>query len=61
MSDDETFEVLARATFRTGVQTLERGLDGGYYVTIRNRSYRSRQPIPAEKAPVWFERLTRRS
>ena len=49
--------LLARKTFRTGVQSLWRYADGKHTLTIKNRSYRSEVPIPEEKVELWKELL----
>ena len=51
--------VLARRVSRIGVMTLT--LEGdAYFMHIRNRSYESKHPVPAERVPRWIDYLTRR-
>lgn len=51
-------QVLARKVFRIGVQELiER--DGKYVMRLSNRTYASEHEVPAERVPLWKERLGR--
>lgn len=52
-----SMQLLAQKTFRTGKQSLW-CRDGQYYVSIKNRTYSSIQPIPKEKAGVWKKLLS---
>lgn len=49
--------LIARRTFRTGVQSLWRFPDGRWFVGLDNRTNRTRIEIPADKAPIWKELL----
>jgi hypothetical protein len=49
--------ILAQRTFRIGLQMLEQE-DGRFFMSIRNHTYASRVEIPAERAHLWYERLT---
>lgn len=52
-------KLIARKTFRTGVQSLwYNESEKQHYVSIKNRTYKSTQPIPDEKVPVWAKLLT---
>ena len=49
-------EVLIRRVYRTGVQTIER--DGErYFLTIKNRSYRSVVEVPIETARRYYRAM----
>jgi hypothetical protein len=51
-------KILARQVTRLGLQRLWYDPEKDqYYVSIDNRTYHSKQPIPKEKAPIWFELL----
>lgn len=52
----EPREVLIRRVCRIGVQTVER--EGGrYFVTIKNRTYRSEHEVPIETARRFYRAL----
>ena len=46
-------EVLIERTYRIGVQTVERE-DDRYFLTIRNRTYRSVVEVPVETARRYY-------
>jgi len=49
-------EVLIRRVYRTGVQTVERE-DGRYFLTIKNRTYRSEHEVPIETARRYYRAM----
>ncbi len=52
--------VLARRTYRIGVQTVEVARDGRgerWFVTIRNRSYASEHEVPEAAGRRWLAAL----
>lgn len=54
-----TVEILIRRVYRTGAQTVER--EGGrYFLTIRNRSYRSRVEVPIATARRYYRAMSNR-
>lgn len=50
--------VMRQKVFRTGKQTLWRK-GGTFYMTIRNRSYRSTQQVPLDRVPAWMDYFDR--
>lgn len=48
--------LIARRVYRIGVQCLWEK-DGRYFVTIKNRTYRSWVEISPEKAAIWRQLL----
>lgn len=46
-------QLIAQRVERTGKQSLWRNNNGEYFVSIKNRTYESTQPIPVEKAEIW--------
>lgn len=49
-------EVLIERTYRIGVQTVEREGDR-YFLTIRNRTYRSVVEVPIETARRYYRAM----
>lgn len=49
-------EVLIRRVYRIGVQTVEREGDR-YFVTIKNRTYRSEVEVPIEAARRYYRAM----
>ena len=53
--DGQLFDVWAASTFRIGRQAvLQSASTGGFYMAIRNHSYRSLIPVPIETARRYF-------
>lgn len=51
-------KLLARQICRTGVQSLWYDEETQcYYVSIKNRTYESTQPIPVDKVEIWADLL----
>jgi hypothetical protein len=50
--------LVVRRVYRIGVQTLTHE-DGRWYISIQNRTYRSRVELTEAQARRWYEALTR--